>query len=94
MQASTIEKATAYLRPQFNSVKAKQQKDAMKPRIFTFTAEDLHDYLHQKSGKVETINLEESRSKKLEENGMAVKKQSSCKFISICFKFLFACLSV
>lgn len=91
MQASTVEKA-AYLRPQFNSVKAKQQKEAVKPRFFTFTEEDLYDYLHQKSGKVETINLEEFRSKKLEENGVRTEKQSSCKLICICSKVSFVCL--
>ncbi|XP_078367856.1 putative histone-lysine N-methyltransferase PRDM6 isoform X3 [Oculina patagonica] len=81
--ASTIEKAT-YVRPQFNSVKAKQQKEAMKTRIFTFTEEDLYNCLHQKSGKVETINLEEPRSRKLEENGVGSQKQSS--FCRICNK--------
>lgn len=82
------------MRPQFNSVKAKQQKEAMKSRIFTFTEEDLYNYLHQKSGKVETINLEESSCKKLEENGVGAQKQPSCKFISIYSQFLFVCLSV
>lgn len=93
MQASTIDKA-AYLRPQFNSVKAKQQKEATKPRIFNFTEEDLYDYLHQKTGKVETINLEESRNKKLEETGVQAQKQSSCEFITFSSKFLFVCLFV
>ena len=78
MQASTVEKA-AYLRPQFNPVKTKQQKEEVKPSFFKFTEQDLYDYLHQKSGKVETINLEESRNRKLEENGAETEKQSSCK---------------
>ena len=83
MQASTVEKAT-YLRPQFNPVKTKQQKETVQPSFYKFTEKDLYDYLHQKSGKVETINLEESRNRKLEENGVETEKQSSCKFICIC----------
>lgn len=93
MQSSTVEKA-AYLRPQFNPVKTKQQKEAVKPSFFKFTEQDLYDYLHQKSGKVETINLEESRNRKLEDNGAGTEKQSSCKLICICSKVLsfFVCL--
>ena len=95
MQASTVEKA-AYLRPQFNPIKTKQQKEqAVKPSFFKFTEKDLYDYLHQKNGKVETINLEESRNRKLEENGAGTDKQSSCKLICLCSKvFFFVCLFV
>lgn len=93
-QASTIEKPV-YLRPQFSSAKAiKQQKETMKPRSFQFTAEDLYNYLHHKNGNVETINLEESKSKKMEENGAGIENQSSCKlrFVHEMFIYLFVCV--
>ena len=93
MQASTVEKPL-YPRPQFSSFKAKQQKEVMKPRGFAFTVEDLYNYLHQKSGNVETVNLEEAKSKKLEENGAGMEKQSSCKLISFVVICLFVCLFV
>lgn len=83
MQASTVEKAT-YLRPQLNPVQTKQKREAVKPSFFKFTEQDLYDYLHQKSGKVETINVEESRNRKLEESGAGTEKQSSCKLTWIC----------
>ena len=94
MQASTVEKA-AYLRPQFNPIKTKQPREqAVKPSFFKFTEQDLYDYLHQKNGKVETINLEETRNRKLEDSGAEKDKQSSCKFICLCSKafLLFVCL--
>jgi len=77
MMASTVEKA-AYLRPQFNPVKTKQPREqAVKPSFFKFTEQDLYDYLHQKNGKVETIKLEETRNRKLEDSGAEKDKQSS-----------------
>lgn len=85
MQASTVEKAAAFPRPQLSTVKEKRPKEAIiKPRGFAFTAEDLYNYLHQKTGNVETINIEESKSKKLEENGSGMEKPSS--FCRICNK--------
>lgn len=96
MQASTVEKA-AYLRPQFNPIKTKQPREqAVKPSFFKFSEQDLYDYLHQKNGKVETINLEETRNRKLEDSGAEKDKQSSCKFICLCSKafLLFVCLFV
>nr|XP_058957783.1 putative histone-lysine N-methyltransferase PRDM6 isoform X1 [Pocillopora verrucosa] len=83
MMASTVEKTTL-ARPHLSTVKAKQQKEAIKPRIFSFTAEDLYNYLHQKTGNVETINIEECKNKKLEENGTGMDKPSS--FCRICNK--------
>ena len=90
MQASTVEKAAAFPRPQLSTVKEKRPKEAIiKPRGFAFTAEDLYNYLHQKTGNVETINIEESKSKKLEENGSGMEKPSSCRLMSF---FKLACL--
>ena len=80
MQASTIAKPP--LRPQLNSfVKAQPQREAaMKSsRYYTFTAEDLYNCLHQKSGNVEVINLEDSRPKKMTENGTDREMRPSCK---------------
>ena len=91
MQASSIEKAPS-LRPQFNSVKAKPQKEAIKPRYFAFTAEDLYNCLHQKSGTVEPINLEESRSKKMDENSGGKETRPSCKLTYL--SYLFFCLFI
>lgn len=83
MQASTVEKTTL-ARPHLSTVKAKQQKEAIKPRIFSFTVEDLYNYLHQKTGNVETINIEECKNKKLEENGTGMDKPSSCRLMLFC----------
>lgn len=79
MQASTIAKPS--LRPQLNSfVKAQPQREAaMKSRYYPFTAEDLYNCLHQKSGNVEVINLEQSRPKKMTENGTDKEMRPSCK---------------
>lgn len=78
MQASTIEKPS--FRPQLNSsVKVPQQKEEMKSRYFMFTAEDLYNCLHQKSGKVEAINLEETRFNQFKENATGTDTGPSCK---------------
>jgi len=91
MMASTIEKPSA--RSQFDtSVKAQSQKEAMRPRYFAFTAEDLYNCLHKKSGNAEPVNLEESRSKKLAENGTAKETRSS--FCKTCNKVYAICCPI
>lgn len=91
MMASTIEKPS--FRPQLNSsVKVPQQKEEMKSRYFMFTAEDLYNCLHQKSGKVEAINLEETRFNQFKENATGTDMGPS--FCRICNKVYAICCPV
>ena len=82
MQASTIEKQGS-LRPKSNSTKLNPQKEAMNPSYFAFTAEDLYNCLHQKSGIVEPITPEDTSGKKLEKNSAGKDTRSTCKLAVI-----------
>lgn len=76
MQASTIE------RPSSTSclTKPHPQKEVKNIEFFTFTAEDLYNCLHKNSGKVEPVDLEESKFKKLKENFTGAETHPSCKY--------------
>lgn len=76
MQASTIERPSS-----INGLtKPHPQKEVKKIEFFTFTAEDLYNCLHKNGGKVEPVNLEESKFKKLKENFTGAETHPSCKY--------------
>ena len=88
MQASTIE------RPSSTNclTKPHPQKEVKNIEFFTFTAEDLYNCLHKNSGKVEPVDLEESKFKKLKENFTGAETHPSCKYNMLFCSRVFLCL--
>lgn len=91
MMASTIERP--FVKTHFNgTVKPGQPQKEATP-FFTFTAEDLYNCLHQNAGgKVEPVNLEESRFKKLKDSFTGAEMHPS--FCRKCHKVYAICCPI